>query len=194
MPDPSAICCSTASPPTSIARTFANGIQGDGSYRLNDAHTLRAGFLVSGEKTQVTNLSTLPTARCSRRLPTASTRRSPSTDVSLASSAGSRLYVQDEWKITDQLTLNAGLRFDQMYQFVNANQLSPRVNLVYKPLRGTTFHAGYARYFTPPPQVDRGAGQSRRCSTTGTGLRTPGVPRTVWRSGAAGTLACFDAG
>jgi len=36
---------------------------------------------------------------------------------------------------------------------VNANQLSPRVNLVYKPFTGTTFHAGYARYFTPPPQA-----------------------------------------
>jgi outer membrane receptor protein involved in Fe transport len=40
-----------------------------------------------------------------------------------------------------------------MWQYVNANQLSPRVNLVYKPIDGTTFHAGYARYFTPPSQV-----------------------------------------
>ena len=62
-------------------------------------------------------------------------------------------YVQDEWRITDKLTLNFGLRFDQMWQYVNANQLSPRLNLVYKPLDGTTFHAGYARYFTPPSQV-----------------------------------------
>jgi outer membrane receptor protein involved in Fe transport len=43
-----------------------------------------------------------------------------------------------------------------MYQFVDANQFSPRVNLVYKPFVGTTFHAGYARYFTPPPQVAAG--------------------------------------
>jgi outer membrane receptor protein involved in Fe transport len=62
-------------------------------------------------------------------------------------------YVQDEWRITDQLTLNSGLRFDQMWQYVDANQLSPRVNLVYKPLTGTTIHAGYARYFTPPQQT-----------------------------------------
>ena len=63
------------------------------------------------------------------------------------------VYVQDEWRINDKLTLNAGLRFDQMWQYVDANQLSPRLNIIYKPLDGTTFHAGYARYFTPPPQA-----------------------------------------
>ncbi|MGH9810030.1 MAG: TonB-dependent receptor domain-containing protein, partial [Terriglobia bacterium] len=31
--------------------------------------------------------------------------------------------------------------------------LSPRINVVYKPFDGTTLHAGYARYFTPPPQA-----------------------------------------
>jgi outer membrane receptor protein involved in Fe transport len=62
-------------------------------------------------------------------------------------------YVQDEWKLTNQLTLNYGIRFDQLFQFVNANQFSPRAALVYKPFDGTTFHAGYARYFTPPMQA-----------------------------------------
>ena len=40
-----------------------------------------------------------------------------------------------------------------MVQFVDKNQVSPRFNLVYKPFWGTVFHAGYARNFTPPPQV-----------------------------------------
>ncbi len=39
------------------------------------------------------------------------------------------IYVQDEWKVTNQFTINAGLRFDQMDQFVSANQLSPRLSL-----------------------------------------------------------------
>ena len=31
------------------------------------------------------------------------------------------------------------------------SQLSPRMNVVYTPWEYTSFHAGYARYFTPPP-------------------------------------------
>ena len=64
------------------------------------------------------------------------------------------VYAQDEWKITDKLTMNYGARFDQMWQYTNANQLSPRVSFTYKPFENTTFHAGYARYFTPPVQVE----------------------------------------
>ena len=59
-------------------------------------------------------------------------------------------YIQDEWKATKQLTINAGLRFDQMYGYVAANQFSPRINLSYKITPETNFHIGYARYFTPP--------------------------------------------
>jgi outer membrane receptor protein involved in Fe transport len=62
-------------------------------------------------------------------------------------------YLLDEWRITNQLTLNAGLRFDQMWQYIDANQLSPRASLTWKPYDGTTFHAGYSRNFTPPEQV-----------------------------------------
>jgi hypothetical protein len=64
------------------------------------------------------------------------------------------VYAQDEWRITDKLTMNAGLRFDQMWEYTNANQLSPRISFTYKPFKYTTFHAGYARYFTPPVLVE----------------------------------------
>jgi outer membrane receptor protein involved in Fe transport len=62
-------------------------------------------------------------------------------------------YVQDEMKLTEQFTFNVGIRFDQMFQYVDANQFSPRASVTYKPFWGTVFHTGYARYFTPPPQV-----------------------------------------
>ena len=64
------------------------------------------------------------------------------------------VYAQDEWKITNQLTMNAGLSFDQMWEFTDANQLSPRLSFTYKPFENTTLHAGYARYFTPPVMVE----------------------------------------
>jgi outer membrane receptor protein involved in Fe transport len=126
-------------------RSIASGLQGDGSYRLSDAHTLRGGFTVSGEQTNISNISTV--------LPDTGVD-APYTITDETAKLGwiAGVYVQDEWRMTDKLTLNAGLRFDQMWQYTDANQLSPRVNLIYKPFTGTTFHAGYARYFTPPPQ------------------------------------------
>jgi outer membrane receptor protein involved in Fe transport len=132
--------------------TFANGVQGDGSYRINDAHSLRTGFSVTAEKTQNTNLSTVePCVLCDGT----DNVDAPFTVTDSVAKLGwlYGVYIQDEWKITNQLTINAGLRFDQMDEYVSANQFSPRVNLVYAPLPGTTFHAGYARYFTPPPQT-----------------------------------------
>uniref|UniRef100_UPI0013D4BC2B TonB-dependent receptor domain-containing protein n=2 Tax=Pseudomonadota TaxID=1224 RepID=UPI0013D4BC2B len=61
------------------------------------------------------------------------------------------VYVQDEWQIVPSLTLNYGVRFDQVDAYTDENQVSPRANLVWKPWSTTTFHAGYARYFTPAP-------------------------------------------
>src|ERR1700722_10745970 len=132
--------------------TFANGVQGDGSYKVNDAHTLRTGFSVTSEKTQNTNLSTVePCTLCDGT----DNVDAPLTVTDASAKLGwlYAVYVQDEWKITNQLTINAGLRFDQMDEYVSANQLSPRINFVFTPLPGTTLHAGYARYFTPPQQT-----------------------------------------
>ena len=134
-------------------QSYTNGLQGDGSYQLNPWHTIRAGFTVSGEQTAVGNTSwvesTAPPGGAMGNEPPF-----PITDnvSKLGWLAG--VYAQDEWKITNQLTMNAGLRFDQMWQYVDANQLSPRISFTYKPLTDTTLHAGYARYFTPPVLVE----------------------------------------
>ncbi len=40
------------------------------------------------------------------------------------------------------------------WQYVDANQLSPRLSFTYKPSENTTWHAGYARNFTPPVLVE----------------------------------------
>ena len=138
------------------------GTQFDASYEVNSAHTLRAGFMVSAEKTDVTNVSTVLQGDIG------AVTSPPFTVTDANSLLGWNLgaYVQDEWKLTSQLTLNYGIRFDQLYQFVDANQFSPRAALVYKPFDGTAFHAGYARYFTPPMQAQ--ATQSNLALFTGT--------------------------
>jgi outer membrane receptor protein involved in Fe transport len=140
-------------------QSFVNGIQEDTAWRVGFAHTLRFGFSVSAERSLVNNISTVlpvdPATGNQVDPVTGNPFGPPFTVFDTSAKTGWLLgtYVQDEWRITNQLTLNAGLRFDQMYQYVDANQFSPRISVTWKPYDGTTFHAGYARNFTPPQQV-----------------------------------------
>jgi outer membrane receptor protein involved in Fe transport len=61
------------------------------------------------------------------------------------------VYLQDEWQPTPALTVNYGLRYDKTTTVVDESQLSPRLGVVYELSKETRVHAGYARYFTPPP-------------------------------------------
>ena len=56
------------------------------------------------------------------------------------------LYLQDEWRILPRLTVNYGARFDVVDEYDHENQISPRINVVWKPTDSTTLHAGYSRY------------------------------------------------
>ena len=130
--------------------SLANGVTTDIAYRLNDSHTLRGGILLRTEKTQVTNTSVvepLDAAGAPIDAPFTIVDPSPLTGYTVG------LYMQDEWRLTDRITLNAGLRFDQYWEYITEYQFSPRVSLTWKPFDSTTFHAGYARTFTPPSQV-----------------------------------------
>ena len=132
-------------------QSVINGIQEDTSYRLGFSHTLKFGFSVSAERSLVNNASlVLPADDMGNQ-----TGDLPKSVFDSSAKTGwlFSTYLEDEWKITNNLTLNAGLRFDQMWQYVDANQLSPRVSLTWKPTDSTTFHAGYSRNFTPPEQV-----------------------------------------
>jgi outer membrane receptor protein involved in Fe transport len=134
-----------------IRQSYLYGAQFDAFYQLNDAHKLRAGFSLSAERTNVTNASTvLPVDPV-----TGAISPTPFTVTDFNSLLGWNIgtYVQDEWNLSDTLTVNVGLRFDQLYQFVDANQFSPRLAFIYRPTADTVIHAGYARYFTPPMQA-----------------------------------------
>ncbi|SAL53071.1 TonB-dependent siderophore receptor [Caballeronia udeis] len=126
----------------------ANGVQADTTYRLNGKHTLRAGISVQQEHAIFNNnLSVFPVDADGNQ-----TSDQPFNVPDSSSKTGYlySAYIQDEWKLTDKLTINYGLRYDKMDEYVSASQLSPRIGLVYALTPSTTVHAGYSRYFTPP--------------------------------------------
>ena len=130
-------------------RLFSGGLQGDASYVLNDQHTLR-GVLMLLDETVIANSTTTVFPVDSDGNPTGPAF--PIVDDHVLHGLFYGVYLQDEWKIVPKLTLNFGARFDVFSSsFDDENQLSPRANLIYQPTDATTMHAGYARYFTPPP-------------------------------------------
>ncbi|MGI4880147.1 MAG: TonB-dependent receptor, partial [Janthinobacterium lividum] len=135
--------------------SLAAGVQADASYKLSDSHTLRGGVFFQNERTRSTVVSqVLPVG--ADGVPTSGQSFGVTGRGGLSGQLYG-LYVQDEWTLSPELTLNAGVRFDAVRAYTREQQLSPRINLVYKPAEGTAFHAGYARDFTPPPQELIGA-------------------------------------
>jgi outer membrane receptor protein involved in Fe transport len=131
-------------------KDIAYGFQSDAAYNLTDQHTLRAG--VYGQVDHLTS-NTL-----SQVLPTDPVTGAPTTDMPTGIVDDSRnsqtmesVYIQDEWKILPVFTVNYGLRFDHYTAFSSGKQTSPRVNFVWQALEDTTIHAGYSRFFSPPP-------------------------------------------
>jgi outer membrane receptor protein involved in Fe transport len=141
--------------------SVSNGIQADGSYRMNDTHTLRMGMFGSSESIVSNNTSTVINL----------TTTNQQTIVDNNSKNGNTLfglYLQDEWKATNKLTVNYGGRYDHVNAYVNEQQFSPRLGLVYKSSEQTTWHTGYARYFTPPPtELVSSSDQALFTGTTG---------------------------
>lgn len=128
---------------------LAGGLQADGSWRVNDSHTLRAGFLVQLAHTNFNTFSNvLPVDGAGAQT---SGRPIDVTDNGGKTGGLYGVYLQDEWRILPVLTLNYGLRFDGVNEYTNETQVSPRINAVWKATDATTIHAGYSRYFVPPP-------------------------------------------
>jgi outer membrane receptor protein involved in Fe transport len=130
-------------------RLLSAGIQGDGSYALGDRHTVRAGFSFLDESVDADSATTV--------FPVDSGGDPDGPAFAISDSEALHglfegAYLQDEWKLSKGLTLNYGARLDEFSSsFDDESQLSPRANLIYQPTDATTLHAGYARYFTPPP-------------------------------------------
>ncbi len=134
---------------TAYRRSIASGVQGDGSYRLSSDHTLRAGIFIQGERSSsATNSLVIGLNPDGSQV--------SDQPIGIIDDSGKTgwlygVYLQDEWRILSNLTVNYGARFDIIDEFTHAHQLSPRINIVWLPWENTTLHAGYARYLTPPP-------------------------------------------
>ncbi len=146
-------------------RDAAYGLQAETAWRGWSGHTVRLGVLYQADDTlSRTSSLVLATAAGGMGSPNpnppcidpAQTCQVSATPLAIQDNGRKHgynygFYVQDEWQVTDELTVNYGLRYDAFSAYVAENQLSPRVNAVWKPAAGTTVHAGYARYFSPPP-------------------------------------------
>ncbi|MDZ5843765.1 TonB-dependent receptor [Stenotrophomonas maltophilia] len=127
----------------------ANTVQADVSTPLGSDHTLRYGLYGNHETARAHSSSwVFPVDDAGQQ---ASTTPLLIPDRSAFHASTLALYVQDEWKIGDNWTVNYGLRGDRYTAFGRTEgQLSPRLGVVWNAGDSTTLHAGYARYFTPP--------------------------------------------
>ena len=64
------------------------------------------------------------------------------------SSESGGLYLQDEFRVLERLTLNAGLRGDYFSSF--GGTINPRLGVIYQPWDGTTWKALYGQAFRAP--------------------------------------------
>ena len=145
--------------------TLTGGSELDASDYLTDSHTLRGGYvlLVQHASNQAVT-DVFPTAVNGAQASNVP-ERLPLSEDKTGTIYG--FYLQDEWKVCKPLTINFGARYDRVDEYDHEGQLSPRVNAVYTLTEDTVFHAGYSRYFTPPPlEAVQEAGISQVANTT----------------------------
>lgn len=133
-----------------VARKLTSaGLQGDASFAASDRHTVRVGLMLLDEEVNANSTTTVfPVDDAGN----ATGPAYPIAGHSTLHGLFAGIYLQDEWKISTRLTVNYGARFDVFdASFAHESQLSPRLNFLFKATDSTTLHAGYARYFTPPP-------------------------------------------
>jgi hypothetical protein len=128
--------------------SLSTGTQLDASRPLGRNHTLRCGFLVTRESAgRDTATTVFPATAAGQQLSAVPFRIA---DGRTLRGLLAGVYLQDEWRPWQPLTLNYGLRFDRADAILHESQLSPRLNVVWRIDGNTSFHLGYARYFTPP--------------------------------------------
>ena len=126
---------------------WGNGFQLDTAYHGIADHTFRLGGYFDAERAEIDNHEST--------FPAIGGVQSSDVPISFVDDVGLQTwiysgYIQDEWKLTQKLTFNYGVRFDLYDGLVRADQASPRAAFEYKLFPNTTLHAGYSRQMTPP--------------------------------------------
>ena len=170
-PDPSGDLIFSGVGSDVLRSSASNGVQFDLGYKFNPMHTLRTGLAHTRQTTHSNNtVAVFPVDATG-----AQTSTSPFQIVDNSAKTGSlsSFYLQDEWHVSEPLTVNYGVRFDHVSAYVNEHQWSPRINAAYKLSSDTSLHAGYSRYFTTPPQelasqssIDKFIGTSNAAQVT----------------------------
>jgi hypothetical protein len=124
-----------------------NTFEGDATKQIG-AHTLGVGFYVGDYLVTVDDASLVFPVDADGDQTSTTPIRVINNDRATNILAG--VYVNDLWRLTDQLRANIGLRFDSLSGFTNHQQLDPTVNLTYGLSPQTTFHGGFARYMQEP--------------------------------------------
>jgi outer membrane receptor protein involved in Fe transport len=130
-------------------KNTADGLQLDSSMALGSLHTLRGGLFFQHERFDVNNLSQVFPADADGNQ--TSTAPIPIADATRIDGNLWGVYLQDEWQPVKGLTINYGARYDDVHTVVKESQLSPRLGVVFDASSTLRLHAGFARYFTPPP-------------------------------------------
>jgi outer membrane receptor for ferrienterochelin and colicin len=126
---------------------FDNTLQGDLTYQLG-SHTLGTGFYF-GEYRVIAEDSSLVFPVDANGNQTSNTPIHIDANTSATNFVGG-VYLNDLWQITNQLKVNAGIRWDVLTGFTRSSQFDPTINISYQPFSGTTLHAGFARYMQVP--------------------------------------------
>ncbi|GBR03142.1 hypothetical protein GCM10007207_14290 [Asaia siamensis] len=132
---------------------FSTGSQTDVTWKATPKHTVRFGYQVYVERnsSKTDSIVYQQTGAEDDGTPIYDGSTTNVHDGSGRTGWMYGLYAQDEWRPVRDLTINYGLRFDGVDEYTHSKQVSPRINIVWRAWRGGVLHAGYSRYFTPPP-------------------------------------------
>jgi outer membrane receptor for ferrienterochelin and colicin len=169
VPDPLGDLLFTGISQDAYKQNVAYALQSDASYKANDTHTIRTGlYLQSDHSISQTSSAVLLTGADGVVISDV-----PSTMIDNGSATEwlESVYLQDEWKLRPDLSLNYGLRFDRFTAYTAASQTSPRLNAVWQIVANVTSRRRRSNWWVPrisrylriPPGPLSRLSPARRC-------------------------------